>query len=86
MQGAVNRGSYLDVNAQAGRLDLKDAGCRPAIEFGLKAVVSSDADTVMALDLIRFWPDQARRGWLEPTAVINSVTLPQRLTLLRHAR
>lgn len=85
MQGAVDRGCYLDVNAQPDRLDLNDAGCRHAKEFGLKVVVSEGAQTVAALGLIRVTLDQARRGWLEPTDVLNSVTLPQVLKCCSNA-
>ena len=34
--------------------------------------ISSGASTIAELDFLRFGVDQARRGWLEPSDVLNT--------------
>jgi DNA polymerase (family X) len=72
MRGALERGCYLEVNAQPDRLDLTDVHCRMAKELGLKVAISTDAHAPVELDFMRFGVDQARRGWLEPEDVLNT--------------
>jgi DNA polymerase (family 10) len=83
MRAAVERGCFLEVNAQPDRLDLNDVHCQMAKELGVKIAISTDAHSVANLDLMRFGVDQARRGWLEPDDVLNTRTWPQLKKLLR---
>lgn len=64
----------LEVNAQPDRLDLSDVQVHRARELGVKLVINSDAHSTAGLRLMRYGVDQARRGWLEKTHVLN--TLP----------
>ena len=72
MEAALERGCYLELNAQTDRLDLNDVHCRMAKELGLKVAISTDAHASSNLDLLRFGVDQGRRGWLEPEDVLNT--------------
>jgi len=72
MQAALERGCYLELNAQPERLDLTEIHCRLAKEIGLKVAVSTDAHTAASLGYMRFGIGQARRGWLEPNDVLNT--------------
>ena len=72
MDAALERGCYLELNAQPDRLDLNDVHCRMAKEMGLKLAISTDAHTTSNLEYMRFGVDQGRRGWLEPEDVINT--------------
>ncbi|MDJ0929079.1 MAG: DNA polymerase III, partial [Gammaproteobacteria bacterium] len=83
MRAARERGCYLEVNAQPDRLDLNDQGCRLAREMGVKVAISTDAHSTGGLDLMRYGVDQARRGWLESTDVINTRSLAQLCRLLK---
>ena len=85
MRAALERGCFLELNAQPDRLDLNDAHCKMAKELGLKLAISTDAHSVANLDLMRFGIDQARRGWLEPADVLNTRSWPQLKKLLRRA-
>ena len=85
MRATLERGCFLELNAQPDRLDLNDAHCRMAKELGLKVAISTDAHSVANLDLMRHGLDQARRGWLEPKDVLNTRTWPQLKKLLRCA-
>lgn len=83
MEGAGERGCFLEVNAQPRRLDLNDDSCRMARQIGLKLAISTDAHSATGLDGMRFGVDQARRGWLEPDDVINTRSLGALRNLLR---
>ncbi len=74
MDAALERGCYLELNAQPDRLDLNDVHCRMAKEMGLKLAISTDAHTTSNLEYMRFGVDQGRRGWLEPEDVLNTRT------------
>jgi DNA polymerase (family 10) len=86
MRGAVERGCYLELNAQPERLDLTDAHCRVAKQLGLKVAISTDSHAAVELDFMRFGVDQARRGWLEPDDVLNTRQLTELRVLLRRRR
>lgn len=85
MRAALERGCFLELNAQPDRLDLNDAHCQMAKELGLKIAISTDAHSIANLDLMRFGIDQARRGWLEPEDVLNTRSWPQLKKLLQRA-
>jgi DNA polymerase (family 10) len=72
MEGAGERGCFLEVNSAPDRLDLSDEHIRMAGELGLKLAVSTDAHTLNHLNNMKYGVDQARRGWLEKEDVINT--------------
>ena len=53
MRAALDRGCFLEVNAQPAQLDLDDQACRVAKQLGLRVAISTDAHSTMALGLIR---------------------------------
>lgn len=73
---AKDLGRILELNSQPDRLDLDDQACRRAKQAGVMISISSDAHGVHELDHLRWGVDQARRGWLEPTDVVNTLELP----------
>ncbi len=80
---AGERGCHLEVNAQPSRLDLNDTHCKAAKELGLKFSIATDAHHTTGLDNMRFGIDQARRGWLEASDVINTYKLSRLRKMLR---
>lgn len=83
LEAARERGRILEVNAQPDRLDLDDRACRMAREAGVRVAISTDAHSTADLELMRFGIDQARRGWLEPSDVVNTRPLKELRRLLR---
>jgi DNA polymerase (family 10) len=75
LRAAAERGIAVEVNSQPDRLDLNDIHCRMAKDLGVKIAISSDAHATDGLDVMRHGVDQARRGWLEPKDVINTLGL-----------
>lgn len=85
MQAAIERGCFLEIDAQPRRLDLNDDACRMARQMGLKLSISTDAHSVDGLGNMRFGIDQARRGWLEAGDIINTRSLKGLRKLLKRA-
>ncbi|MCC6224379.1 MAG: DNA polymerase/3'-5' exonuclease PolX [Thermoleophilia bacterium] len=65
-------GTFLELNGQPDRLDLRDTHVRLAAEAGAGIVLSSDAHSVAALDYLELAVGQARRGWLTAAQVVNA--------------
>jgi DNA polymerase (family 10) len=83
MRGAVERGCFMELNANPNRLDLDADACRMARELGLKVAISTDAHNASALNNMRYGVEQARRGWLCAGDVINTRSLRALRRLLR---
>ncbi|MDK2896943.1 MAG: polymerase [Candidatus Atribacteria bacterium] len=78
LQIAALTNTYLELNSQPERLDLRDIDARRGKEkFGLKMVISTDAHDPKSLDYIRYGVAQARRAWLGPEDVLNTLDLKQ---------
>jgi DNA polymerase (family 10) len=85
IEEALATGTFLEINGQPDRLDLRDVHARAAKEAGLKLVVSSDAHEVRAQAYLELAVAQARRGWLTKADVVNARTWKQ-LEKLRRKR
>jgi DNA polymerase (family X) len=72
VEKALETGTFLEINAQPDRLDLRDAHARLAGEAGVMIVISSDAHEVGALANLEFGVAQARRAWLRPEQILNT--------------
>jgi DNA polymerase (family 10) len=72
VEKALETGTFLEINAQPDRLDLRDAHARHAGEAGIKIVISSDSHEVAALANLEFGVAQARRAWLGPEQILNT--------------
>ena len=83
--GALETGTFLEINGQPDRLDLRDVHARAAKEAGLKLVVSSDGHEVRSQSYLELAVSQARRGWLTKADVVNARTWKQ-LEKLRKKR
>jgi DNA polymerase (family 10) len=74
---ALETGTFLEINGQPDRLDLRDAHARAAGEAGLKILVSSDGHSTGALGYLDLAVAQARRAWLTKEQVLNTRTWAQ---------
>jgi DNA polymerase (family 10) len=81
---ALETGTFLEINSQPDRLDLRDAHARLAGERGLLLSVSSDGHEVRALEYpTEIGVAQARRAWLTKEQVLNTRTWKQVQKLLK---
>ncbi len=74
---ALETGTFLEINAQPNRLDIRDTHARLAGEAGVKVAVNSDAHQLSALQHVEMGMAQARRAWLTKDQVLNTRTWPQ---------
>jgi len=74
--------TFLEINSQPDRLDLRDSHARAAGEAGLLVSISSDAHSTRALAYPELGVGQARRAWLTKEQVLNTRTWPQIKKLL----
>lgn len=76
----------LEINAAPERLDISDNQARRAKELGVMLAVNADAHVATQLNQMRYGVFTARRGWLEPSDVLNTFSLQallERLALKR---
>jgi DNA polymerase (family X) len=77
VEKAIETGTFLEINSQPDRLDLRDVDARLAGEAGLRLAVNTDAHEVSALDWMEIGVAQARRAWLTKDQVLNTRTWKQ---------
>ena len=80
---AVETGTFLEINSQPNRLDVRDTHARMAGEAGVKIAVNTDAHELRALRHVEMGVAQARRAWLTKDQVLNTRTWPQIKKLLK---
>src|SRR5579863_3903902 len=83
LDAAHAAGVIMECNASPERLDLKDTHLRMAKERGVKIVISTDAHSTRGLSTMRYGVQMARRGWIEKTDVINTLSVEKMLAGLR---
>jgi DNA polymerase (family 10) len=69
---AVETGTFIEINSQPDRLDLRDVHARAAAEAGVRIVISTDSHEVGALAYAELGIAQARRAWLTKDQVVNT--------------
>ncbi len=79
-----NESVYLEINAQPERLDINDIYAKEAKEEGVKLSVATDAHDPMSLRFMEYGINQARRGWIEKSDLINTRTLKELKGLLKN--
>ena len=72
---AARTGTAIEINANYERLDLDDIWCKRASQLGVKIAIGTDAHRLEQLDTLRLGIAVARRGWLEPKDVVNTLPL-----------
>jgi len=83
LAAAAELGVAMEINSYPDRLDLRDVHARRAKELGVKVVINTDAHDCDHLRLITYGVATARRGWLEPDDVLNTLPLKELRTRLR---
>ena len=72
VETALATGTFLELNSQPDRLDLRDSHARAAGEAGVLVPVSSDGHRILALGYVEIGITQARRAWLTRDQVLNT--------------
>jgi DNA polymerase (family 10) len=82
IEAAAEAGVVIEINAHPLRLDLDWRLCQFAKTKGVKMAINPDAHNVAGLRDVSFGVNVARKGWLEPADVLNTLRLGPLLTFL----
>jgi DNA polymerase (family 10) len=82
MAAAADTGTALEINAYHERLDLNDINARRAAEMGVKVAISTDSHHVDQMWVMELGVRTARRGWLTPANILNTLTTKALLKVL----
>ena len=74
VDASVEHRVILELNANPHRFDLDWRHCKYAKEKGVKFAVNPDAHNIQGLDNVHFGIGIARKGWLGPTDIINTMS------------
>ncbi|SEH11388.1 DNA polymerase/3'-5' exonuclease PolX [Thermoleophilum album] len=74
---AAATGTMLEINSNPDRRDLSEVWARLAAEAGVMLVINSDAHSVEGLDVVRYGVATARRAWLAPRSIANTLSWDQ---------
>lgn len=80
---AAETGTALEINAWPNRLDLHEGHARRAKELGVKLVINTDSHADDQLEYMHYGVEVARRAWLEPGDVLNTLPLEALMVHLR---
>lgn len=83
LEAARETGTALELNASPDRLDLCDRHARRAREHGVRVAISTDAHAVASLGDMAMGVATARRSWLGPRDVLNTLPLEDLLAWAR---
>lgn len=65
--------TVLEVNSYIARVDLPDIYIRQAKSQGIRFAINTDAHIIDELSMLEYGVSTAKRGWLEPRNVINTM-------------
>ncbi len=74
IEAARERGKAMELNCHVDRLDLGDIRLRMAKDKGVRIGLGTDTHDADGPAMMRFGIGQARRGWLENSDVLNTLT------------
>lgn len=73
LDAAAEHGVCMEVNCFPDRLDLRDVDCRTAGARGVRVSLGTDSHRIEHMGFIRLGVITARRGWLGPNDVLNTL-------------
>ncbi|MCL4404692.1 PHP domain-containing protein [Candidatus Marsarchaeota archaeon] len=76
-ESAEKYGVAMEIDAYPTRLDLNDSSIFAIRDYKVMFSVDSDAHNVSHFDYMRYGIGMARRGWLQDSNIINTMSLKQ---------
>lgn len=78
--------TFLEINAYPERLDLSDIYCYKAKEKGILMGIGTDTHILDQMEYLPLGVSVARRGWLEPKNILNTLDYEELMKLLKRKR
>ena len=82
---AARTGTMLEINASPDRRDLDETNARAAAAAGVPIIINCDAHRTGGFAAARYGVATARRGWLGPAQVVNTLPWPEFAPLRKRA-
>jgi DNA polymerase (family X) len=82
-QMANDTGTFLEVNSQPDRLDLRDIHVKKALEYSCQLAVNTDAHRHDQLGNMELGVATVRRGWAQKKDIVNTLPLKKLLKVLK---
>lgn len=86
IEAAARHQKILEINSSPDRLDLNEFYVQLARESGVKISINTDAHDRRCLEDMRLGVSVARRAWLEPQHIINTLPLAELLDVLHRKK
>ena len=86
IEAAARHGVCIEINAHPSRLDLDWHLVHKARNKGIKIPINPDAHTLAGIDVMRYGIGIARKGWLRPIDVLNTMETNDLLHFFRARR
>jgi DNA polymerase (family 10) len=86
LEEAKNTGTAIEINAYPKRLDLNDIYVKAAKERGIKLGIGTDTHILDQMEYIDLGLAVARRGWLEKSDLLNTLTYKKLIKVLKGKR
>ena len=83
---SAENNKILEINSFPNRLDLTDTLVYDAKRFGVKFSIDTDSHQTKHLELMEFGVSVARRGWLEPKDIVNTLPYNKFSDILSHEK
>jgi DNA polymerase (family 10) len=77
LDACVRTGTLLEINANPDRRDLSELHARAAAAAGVPLVITTDAHRTTGFDVVRYGVATARRAWLTPDQIANTLPWPE---------
>jgi DNA polymerase (family 10) len=84
LEAAARNKVAMELNAYPDRLDLSDRHLRMAKQHGVKIVINTDSHHTTHMEKIRYGVLQARRAWLTPDDVLNTLPVERFAKAMKH--
>ena len=84
LKAAAKHKVAMELNAYPDRLDLNDVHLRQAKQQGVKIVINTDSHHTSHMEKMRFGVLQARRAWLTPADVLNTLPISEFKKAMKH--
>jgi DNA polymerase (family 10) len=75
LEAAETNRVALEINANPQRLDLNDTNIMAASKYKVMFALGTDAHRTFHMEFMRYGVGTARRGWLGPERILNTLTL-----------